>query len=87
MPPSLSNDAGKLWALIPVVSGKDLLQCMHDPGITGERGEPARFLAQSIPGLTKGIDDGIEILVQPEGEKPLAQIEPDPVHRIEERLT
>jgi len=42
-------------------------------------------LAQSIPGLTEGVDGGIEILVQPEGEKPLAQIEPDPLDWVEFR--
>src|SRR3954451_21381512 len=71
--------------MIPVVSGNDLLQCVLDPGITGECGEPAGFLAQSIPGLTEGVDGGIEILVQPEGEKPLAQIEPDPLDWVEFR--
>jgi hypothetical protein len=71
--------------IIPVVSGNDLLQCVLDPGITGECGEPAGFLAQSIPGLTEGVDGGIEILVQPEGEKPLAQIEPDPLDWVEFR--
>lgn len=69
--------------MIPAVSGNDLFQCMLDPGIVGECGEPTRFLAQSIPGLAEGFDDGIEILVQPEGEKPLAQVEPDPLDWIE----
>jgi hypothetical protein len=69
--------------LIPVVLETDLLDRLRDPGVAGEAGEAAGFVAQSVPGETGGVDDGVTGLMQSKRKIALAQIKPYSLHRVE----
>jgi hypothetical protein len=56
---------------------------LGDPGVRAQRGDAAGLGAESVPGLASGVDDGVVVVVQPQGEEALLHVLPHPLDRVE----
>jgi len=53
--------------------------------VAGQGGDAARLCDEAVPGVAAARDDGVEIGEEPEREEALAEVEPDPLHRVQLR--
>ena len=67
------------FCIIPVDSPINLIDGVHEPGITGQAGEPSRFGAQRVPSRAERVHDGRLVVVEAERQKALSQVQPYPL--------
>src|SRR3954471_6444301 len=58
---------------------------LRNPGIGAQGSETTRLGGEGVPGAATSLDDGRGVGEKSQGQEPLAQVEPDPLDRVEFR--
>jgi len=73
----------KRWGRNPAVIPARLTDDLLDPRVKAERSDAFGVFGDDVPDCAAGVDDGVAVLEEAQGEKPVAQVKPDPLHRVE----